>query len=87
MPGREARVGLRELFDSAEDVTFEFEVPNGVDRDPPTLAAEEGPLRRLPAGGSVEYPLISYLGMSSQWAIVLRWKEGDDEFETRQSVR
>jgi hypothetical protein len=69
---------------TAENLIFSTEVPEG--QNPPAIAKDEGPIRSLPPGGAVDYPMMSTFGTASQWDVVVRWKEGDNEHEARETM-
>jgi hypothetical protein len=70
---------------AAEDLVIEIEVPEGA--NPPTVAKDEDPIRHLPPGGAIDFPMVTTFGTASQWDIVFRWAEGGTEHETRQTMR
>jgi hypothetical protein len=72
---------------AAERFTFDFELPEGVEGEAPGTIGNDQPVRRLPAGGSLEYPLISHMASATQWDIIFRWSEDEREYEDRQSLR
>jgi hypothetical protein len=84
---RERLIILNQGTGPAEQLTFDFELPEGVDGEPPATIGNEQPVRRLPPGGSVEYPLLSHLGSANQWDIVFRWSEDGEHFEERQTMK
>jgi hypothetical protein len=73
---------------AAENVSVTFEVPDDDDaRAVPTLLADDAPVARLPPGGTVEFPMASFLGMAAQWDVVFRWSEAGIDYEDRQTLR
>jgi len=72
---------------AAEDVVVFFEGAGNGERQLPFLDTGDEPVRRLPPGGMLEYPVGSFLGMSPQWDIVFRWRESGAEYEDRQTLR
>ena len=69
---------------TAENLTFSADVPEG--QNAPGIARDGGPIRQLPPGGAIDYPLIVTMGTASEWDIVFRWTEGDSEHEARQTM-
>lgn len=57
------------------------------DRPAPSIVGLDGPIRRLPPGGSVEYPISLTMGSSPQWDIVFSWEESGQTYTRRQSMR
>jgi hypothetical protein len=69
---------------TAENLTLSVDVPEG--KNPPIIGKDEGPIRQLPPGGAIDYPLMIAFGTASQWDIVFRWDEGGIEHESRQTI-
>lgn len=71
---------------TAEALTFEFVVPDGVQGDPPRTF-EDHPVTRLAAGGALSYNIAAHMGTAIQFDVVLQWREGDSEFTDVQTLR
>jgi hypothetical protein len=72
----------------AEDLVLSFEASDESEqtRVPHLLSGDET-VGRFPPGANLEYPMASFLGMVSQWDVVFRWREGEDSYEERQTLR
>ncbi|MGH2747787.1 MAG: hypothetical protein ACRDKB_07670 [Actinomycetota bacterium] len=71
---------------TAEGLSFEFVVPDGAEGEAPHIF-EEHPVTRLAPGGSLSYNLIAHMGTTIQFDIVIKWREGETEFEDVQTLR
>jgi hypothetical protein len=69
----------------AEDLTFRFVAPDQ-ERPPPTVVREDRPVARLPAGGSLEFPMAPTMGSAGQWEIVFNWQEDGTAFHSQQTL-
>jgi nucleoside 2-deoxyribosyltransferase len=68
----------------AEDLTFRFVAPD--DGRPPDVFREDRPIARLPAGGSLEFPMATTMGSAGQWEIVFNWQEDGTGFSSQQTL-
>jgi hypothetical protein len=71
---------------AAEELSLPFQVPEGLDGDPPRSFGDDSPVRRLPPGGAIEFPLMTHAGVAMHWEIVFRWNEGGKTFEDVQTL-
>lgn len=69
---------------AAESLTFSFEgePPEGMTL--PHVIGSGEPITRLAPGAALEFPLMVHAASVSQWDVVLRWQEGDEEREERE---
>lgn len=68
----------------AQDVTFRFASPD--DSPPPTVFREDRPISRLPAGGSLEFPMATTMGNAAQWEIIFNWRENGRSHDSQQTL-
>jgi nucleoside 2-deoxyribosyltransferase len=68
----------------ALDLTFRFVAPD--DGRPPDVFREERPVSRLPAGGSLEFPMATFMGSAGQWEIIFNWQEEGRAFWSQQTL-
>jgi hypothetical protein len=40
----------------------------------------------FPPGAAIDYPMVLTFGTASTWDLVFRWREGESEYETRQTM-
>lgn len=69
---------------AAEDVEVEIEAIG--EGEPPLMHGNEPPVERVPPQGLTVFPLVMHMGISSQWRITFRWREGDEKFTDSQTV-
>lgn len=72
---------------SAENLRFETVAAGDPDDEPPHVMGPQEPVRKLPPGGSIDYPMATFLGSAAQWDVVFRWEEDGEEYTERQSMR
>ena len=69
----------------AHDLLIGVEVEPGERK--PTIALPEKPIRHLPPGAAVDYPMMLTMGVAPQWELVFRWKDkAGDHHESSQTM-
>lgn len=69
---------------TAENVTIEIEPDDGGRK--PTIFLPDSPIRSLPPGTAVDFPMAVGFGSSLLWEVVFRWTDAEGEHEARQTV-
>jgi hypothetical protein len=69
---------------TAENVAISVEA-DGKGRKP-TIFLPDAPIRSLPPGGGVDFPMAITMGTSLVWDVVVRWTDSQGEGEARQTV-
>ena len=83
--GNQQRLEVTNIGDGpAENVELEVEVEEGVGK--PTIFLPEKPIRHLPAGAIVDFPMALGFGDTLQWDLVFKWTDARGEHEARQSM-
>lgn len=73
---------------TAEDLTWSLEIPEDSDPpNPPTIGRnDDRPIGHFPPGAAIDYPMMRTFGTAPSWDLVFRWREGETEHETRQTM-
>jgi nucleoside 2-deoxyribosyltransferase len=70
----------------AEQVRMSAELPAGEEGSLPTVFLPEDPLGRVVPRASMDFPMARAFGTASVWDLVVTWKEGENEYQERQTI-
>ena len=73
----------------AEDFEFSLEPVSGTGAEGSEvpMVIEPAVVRRFAPASPLRYPLVIHMGTALQVEIVMRWREGDQRYETSQTLR